>query len=74
MGSVLHWQKTLGFEPLLSALLGSLVSAASGIVGAAITGWFSTQIEEVKLQAGVGIEEIKGGTSLNLEKLKFETG
>jgi hypothetical protein len=45
------------------ALLGSLLSVVSGMAGAAITGWFSKQSEE-----------IKGGTSINLEKLKFETG
>ena len=56
------------------ALLGSLISVASGLLGAAITGWFSKQNEEVKSQAGIGVEEVKGGTSINLEKLKFETG
>jgi hypothetical protein len=56
------------------ALLGSLLSVASGVIGAGVTGWFSKQNEEVKLKAGVGIEEIKGGTSINLERLKFETG
>jgi hypothetical protein len=56
------------------ALLASLLSVLSGLLGAAITGWFSKQSEEVKLKAGVGIEEVKGGSSINLEKLKFETG
>ena len=56
------------------ALIGSLLSVTSGIVGAGITGWFSKQSEEVKLQAGVGVEKERGDTSLNIEKLKFETG
>src|SRR5271166_653816 len=54
-------------------LLTSVLSLASGVAGAALTGWFTKQGEEVKAQAGLGVEEAKAGGSINLEKTKFET-
>jgi Caspase domain len=55
-------------------LLTAVLSLASGVAGAALTGWFTKQGEEVKAQAGLGVEEAKAGGSINLEKTKFETG
>jgi hypothetical protein len=50
------------FSTASLTLLASLISVASALFGASITGWFTTKTEQVK-----------SDTSISLEKIKFET-
>lgn len=57
-----------------AAVAAAALSLVSGVVGAAVNGYFSSKIEQSKSFSAANVQEKKITGALQLERLKFESG